>query len=62
MNCKLCETEMYPIYAHPNDIPEVIPFKVFYDYKWRDVELYICPKCGSVFGKVNDEQLCVYLP
>ena len=54
MNCKLCEAEMYPIYAYPNDIPEVIPFKVFYDYEWRDVELYICPKCGSVFGKVNE--------
>ena len=55
MNCKLCETEMYPIYAYPHNIPEVIPFKVFYDYEWRDIELYICPKCGSVFGKVNDD-------
>ena len=57
MNCKLCESEMYPIYAYPLDVPEVIPFKVFYDYEWRDIELYICPKCGSVFGKViEDEQ------
>lgn len=62
MNCKLCETEMHPIYAYPHNIPEVIPFKAFYDHEWRDVEIYICPKCGSVFGKVNDEQLCVYLP
>ena len=55
MKCKLCETEMYPIYAYPHDVPEVIPFKVFYDDEWRDVELYICPKCGSVFGKVNED-------
>lgn len=55
MNCKLCEASMYPIYAYPHDIPEVIPFKVFYDYEWRDVELYICPKCGSVFGKVIED-------
>lgn len=65
MNCKLCETEMYPIYAYPHDIPEVIPFKAskvglatFYGSTWLDVNLYICPKCGSVFGKVNDEQRC----
>ena len=60
MNCKLCETEMYPIYAYPHDIPEVIPFKVrsatFYWSTWLDINLYICPKCGSVFGEVNDEQ------
>ena len=60
MNCKLCETEMYPIYAYPHDIPEVIPFKVglatFYGSTWLDINLYICPKCGSVFGEVNDEQ------
>lgn len=64
MNCKLCESEMYPIYAYPRDIPEVIPFKAFYNYEWRDVELYICPsdvelyicpKCGSVFGKVIED-------
>lgn len=55
MNCKLCEAEMYPIYACPHDIYEVIPFKAFYYYKRRDVELYICPKCGSVFGKVNED-------
>ena len=54
MNCKLCKTEMYPIYVYQHDIPEVIPFKVICDYAWRDVELYICPTCGSVFGKVHE--------
>ena len=67
MNCKLCESEMYSIYAYPHDIPEVIPFRAYVDeelYKvgsatiygsnWFDVNLYICPKCGSVFGKVID--------
>lgn len=52
MRCKLCKAEMYPIYAYPHDILEVIPFVAFHYYKWRDVEIYICPKCGSVFGKV----------
>ena len=69
MKCKLCETEMLPLYAYPHDIPEVIPFRAsvdeelykigtatFYGSTWLDVNLYICPKCGSVFGKVDDEQ------
>lgn len=56
MKCKLCETEMYPIYAYPHNIPEGIPFKVFYDHAWREVDLYICPKCGSVTGEMNVEQ------
>ena len=55
MNCKLCEAAMYPIYAYPHDIPDVIPCKGIYHHEWRDVELYICPKCGSVFGKVNED-------
>lgn len=55
MKCKLCKAEMYPIYAYPHDFPEVISFKAFYYCKRRDVDLYICPKCGSVFGKVNDD-------
>lgn len=70
MNCKLCETEMIPIYAYPHTIPEVIPFVAAhkvpyrgpacvanaYETNWIGIDLYICPKCGSVFGKVNDEQ------
>ena len=40
MNCKLCESEMYPIYAYPHDIPEVIPFRAYVDE-----ELY---KVGTV--------------
>ena len=70
MNCKLCETEMIPIYAYPHTIPEVIPFVAAHDVpyrgpacvanayetNWIGIDLYICPKCGSVFGKVNDEQ------
>lgn len=75
MKCKLCETEMLPLYAYPHDIPEIIPFKAsiipfkasvdeelykvglatFYGSTWLDVNLYICPKCGSVFGKVENE-------
>lgn len=70
MRCKLCEAEMLPLYAYPHDIPEVIPFRAYIDeelYKvgtstfygstWFDVNLYICPKCGSVFGEVkkNDQ-------
>ena len=27
MNCKLCDTEMLPLYAYPHTVPEVIPFK-----------------------------------
>ena len=53
--CKLCGAKTLPVYGYPHDIPEVIPFKTFYDWEWHDVELYICPKCGSVFGKVDDE-------
>ena len=70
MNCPDCETEMIPIYAYPHTIPEVIPFVAAhdvpyrgpacvanaYDTNWIGIDLYICPKCGSVFGKVNDEQ------
>lgn len=65
MNCKLCESEMYPLYAYPHDIPEVIPFRAsvdeelfkvgtatFYGSTWLDVNLYICPKCGHVQGEV----------
>ena len=68
MNCKLCETEMLPIYGYSHDVPEVIPFKTpvdkvlydpittsFYVRRWLNVYLYICPKCGSVFGKVENE-------
>ena len=59
MNCKLCETEMLPIYAYPHAVPEVFPFKackeLILGYAWYNVDLYICPKCGSVFGKVNDD-------
>lgn len=68
MNCKLCETEMLPLYAYPHEIPEVIPFRAsidealynigtdtFYGRSWLNVNLYICPKCGSVFGEVNDD-------
>ena len=59
MNCKLCDTEMLPLYAYPHTVPEVIPFKackkLILGYAWYDVKLYICPKCGSVFGEVNDD-------
>lgn len=68
MNCKLCETKMLPLYAYPHEIPEVIPFRApidkalysvgtatFYENRWLDVNLYICPKCGSVFGEVENE-------
>ena len=68
MNCKLCEIKMLPLYAYPHDIPEVIPFRAAYDKylysvgssdiygtTWRNVDLYICPKCGSVFGEVENE-------
>lgn len=57
---------MVPIYAYPHEIPEVIPFKATvkgityingtepgHYVKWSDVNLYICPKCGSVFGEVE---------
>lgn len=59
MNCKLCDTEMLPLYAYPHTVPEVFSFKacekLILGYTWYDVDLYICPKCGSVFGKVNDD-------
>lgn len=68
MRCKLCETEMLPLYAYPHEIPEVIPFKapvdeVLYDAgtgslhvsQWLDVNICICPKCGSVFGEVEKD-------
>ena len=68
MKCKLCDTEMLPLYAYPHEIAEVIPFRSFERVPapntwkepnsyivWRDVNLYICPKCGSVFGKVENE-------
>lgn len=54
MNCKLCETEVLPLYAYPHDIPEIIPFRAsvdeklykvgsntFYGSTWLDVNLYI---------------------
>ena len=63
MRCKLCETEILPLYACPHTIPEVIPFRAsvdeklyevgsatFYGSTWLDVNLYICPKCGHVRG------------
>lgn len=66
MNCKLCGHETYEIFAYPHGIPEIIPFKAsddeklyeigtatFYGSTWLDVNLYICPKCGSVFGEVK---------
>ena len=31
MRCKLCETEMLPLYAYPHNIPEVIPFRAAVD-------------------------------
>lgn len=31
MRCKLCETEMLPLYAYPHSIPEVIPFRAVVD-------------------------------
>ena len=67
MKCKLCETEMLPLYAYPHNIPEVIPFRAsvdeyaysvgssdFYQRSWKNVTLYICPRCGSVFGEVEN--------
>ena len=65
MNCKLCETEMIPIYAYPHTIPEVIPFVAAhnipyrgpacvanaYETDWIGIDLYICPKCGRVQGE-----------
>ena len=66
MRCKLCEAEMLPLYAYPHSIPEVIPFRAavdeyaysvgssdLYHTSWKNVTLYICPKCGSVFGEVE---------
>ena len=68
MRCKLCETEMLPLYAYPHTIAEVIPFRAsedepsyrvgtnqFYQTTWHNVDLYICPKCCSVFGEVEDK-------
>ena len=66
MNCPDCGTEMLPIYGYPHTIPEVIHLRAARDvpYRgpacvadayvtdWRDVELYICPKCGRVQGEV----------
>lgn len=40
MNCKLCKSEMYPLYVYPHDIPEIIPFRASVDE-----ELY---KVGSM--------------
>lgn len=68
MNCKLCETKMLPLYAYPHEIAEIIPFRApidkalynvgtatFYESRWLDANLYICPKCGSVFGEVEND-------
>lgn len=70
MNCKLCETKMLPLYAYPHGIPEVIPFKSHERIQkpmawgepgsylvWRDVNLYICPKCGHVQGEVLTDEM-----
>lgn len=60
-NCdhKPCEFEMLPICAYPLTVHEEVLFKAFYktfyNYDWHSVEIYIYPKCGSVFGKVNDD-------
>ena len=60
MNCKLCESEMFPICAYPLTGHEEVSFKAFYktfyNYEWHNVEIYIYPKCESVVEEVNDER------
>lgn len=55
--CKLCGNKTYEIFAYPHSIPEVIPFKIHEDGKWKDVELRICPKCGHIQGEIFTNEM-----
>lgn len=56
--CKLCGEKTLPVYGYSMQLPSVVELKAYSeeDDEWLDVDFRICPKCGSVFGKVNDEQ------